>query len=136
MKFYTVGYGNRPPEVFLEILQGAAIRTVIDIRYKPVGRISSYTRTKSADKGIQGLLSSRGIAYLWLGELGNPFKDDDDWRTKYPPVLAAAWESARPKILVADGPACIMCGCLRIEMCHRKYVADLLIQLGHEVLHL
>ena len=136
MKFYTVGYGNRSPEALLDILQGAAVRTVIDIRYKPVGRISSYTKTTSAEKGIQGLLLSRGIAYLWIKELGNPYKDESDWRTKYPPVLAAAWESARPKILVADGPACIMCGCLRIEMCHRKYVADLLIQLGHEVLHL
>jgi uncharacterized protein (DUF488 family) len=136
MKFYTIGYGNRKPEVFLEILQRAAVRTLIDIRYKPAGRIYSYTKAESDNKGIQGLLSTCGIAYLWLGELGNCYKDDDDWRSKYTALLATIWENVYPGLLRAEEPACIMCGCLKVANCHREYVANLLLQEGHEVLHL
>jgi uncharacterized protein (DUF488 family) len=136
MRFYTIGYGNRTPETFLDILQEAAVRTVIDIRDKPSGRIYSYTKTGSDNKGIQGLLSTRGIAYLWLKELGNPFRNEKEWRPKYTALLATVWENAYPRLLRVKEPACIMCGCLRGENCHRQDVANLLLQEGHEVLHL
>ena len=107
MKFYTIGYGNRPPETFLYILQEAAVRTVMDIRYKPAGHIYPYTEAESDNKGIRGLLSTRGIAYLWLGELGNCYKNDKDWRSKYTALLAPVWENVYPRLLKAEEPACL-----------------------------
>jgi len=52
MKVYTIGFGNRLPVVFFNLLRDAGARTLIDVRDKPSGWSASYKLTKDPINGI------------------------------------------------------------------------------------
>ena len=84
MKFYTIGYGGRAPTEFMSLLVQHGVRSVADVRIHPDrASMGSYVKARTTDKGIEKLLSDQGIAYRSLLELGNMFRDFDDWRPSY-----------------------------------------------------
>src|ERR1700678_341217 len=81
MKFYTIGYGGRVPADFASLLVLHGIRSIADVRIHPDrASMGAYVRARSADKGIEKLLADRGVAYRSFLELGNLFRDLEDWR--------------------------------------------------------
>ena len=84
MKFYTIGYGGRPPAEFANLLVLHGIRSIADVRIRPErASMGAYVKARTADKGIEKLLADRGIAYRSILELGNLFRDLEDWREPY-----------------------------------------------------
>ena len=82
--FYTVGYGGRKPDEFVELLLEHGVRSIADVRIRPDrASMGSYARAKSPEKGIEKLLGDRGIAYHAILELGNLFRDREDWGPAY-----------------------------------------------------
>ncbi len=81
MKFYTIGYGGRKPQEFLDLLKQKDVKVVSDVRLRPDhANMGSFARAKSQDKGIQKLLATVGIDYISVLELGNVFLEYADWR--------------------------------------------------------
>jgi uncharacterized protein (DUF488 family) len=136
MKFFTAGYGGRSPRDFVDLLTAHGIRTVVDVRLRPDrASMGSYARSKDPDKGIEKLLAERGIAYRSLVELGNVFLDYEDWPERYARLLAAAGDllTARLDHLIREpdqvpGPLCLLCAEKRAEDCHRRQIADYLVE--------
>lgn len=136
MKFFTIGYGNRLPKVFFGMIQENDIATVIDVREKPSGWSPFYRFTKKPDSGIVGKLAEASIDYVWIKELGNPFRNDESWRSSYSSLLDLNWSKIYTKLITVTFPVCLMCGCLKVEDCHREIIANKLEALGHGVRHL
>ena len=137
MKFFTIGYGGRHSQEFLQLLQTHHIKTVVDVRLRPDrASMGVYTQAKSPEKGIQELLRQKGINYVSLTELGNLFRDDERWRERYRSLLERAGDLLTDRLVSIAPPFCLMCAERRVEDCHRQDLADYLMKQGWEVEHI
>ena len=95
MKFFTIGYGGRNPEEFLDLLKQNNVRTLVDVRLRPDrASMGIWAKAKTPDKGIEKVLGDAGIGYCSFVELGNIFIGLPIWQRIVPatsrPVGGAA----------------------------------------------
>ncbi len=136
---YTIGYGGRRPEEFLDLLAQNSIKAVIDVRLEPNrSSMGCYRLAKTSDKGIQRLLASWGIAYLSFRQLGNEFRHEADWPERYRAKLAEVGDKLIEPLLSPDipRPFCLMCSERKTAICHRGLIAAYLEGKGFEVKHI
>jgi uncharacterized protein (DUF488 family) len=137
MKVFTIGYGGIEPSTFVQTLVDQSIRSVVDIRIWPMrANMGAYTMARSSDKGIYALLARAGISYFSFLELGNPFKDLSDWKSKYRRLIESAGTLVIERLTDIPAPLCLLCAEKRPEDCHRSILAEFLRQCGHEVHHI
>ena len=128
MKFYTIGYGGRPPADFMNLLVMHGISSIADVRIHPDrASMGSYVKARTADKGIEKLLGERGIAYRSILELGNLFRDREDWHAPYRALLRNSGDLLVQRLDDLPAPFCLMCAEKRVEECHRLMIADYLV---------
>lgn len=128
MRFYTVGYGGRRPALFVDLLVGHGVRAVVDVRIRPDrASMGAYVRAGSPDKGIERLLADRGIAYHPILELGNLFRDLDDWHAAYRTFFELAGHLLVGRLEGLPEPFCLMCAEKHVAECHRRVIADFLV---------
>ena len=128
MTFYTIGYGGRRPAEFAGMLVEHGIRAVADVRIRPDrASMGAYARARTPDKGIERLLGDRGIAYHAILELGNLFKDLDDWRPSYRALFERAGDLLVGRLEGLPEPFCLLCAEKRATECHRQVIADFLV---------
>jgi uncharacterized protein (DUF488 family) len=137
MKFYTIGYGGRKPQDFVDLLKQTGIKVVVDVRLRPDrASMGSYARAKSPEKGIQKLLATVEIGYISAVELGNVFLEYADWRERYRELLATAGDLLTQRLWYVSPPFCLMCAEKFQAECHRSLIAEYLVSKGHEVEHI
>jgi hypothetical protein len=111
MKFYTIGYGGRKPEDLVDLIKQKNIKSVVDVRLRPDrASIRVFKKAEKPDKGIEGLLARNEISYISLLELGNIFIEDDDWQTRYQPLLELHWGAFDLKLHIV------------IDSCHGRFL--------------
>jgi uncharacterized protein (DUF488 family) len=141
---WTIGHSTRPIEEFLGLLGEHRIELLIDVRRFPVSK--RYTQYDEAN--LRKSLTTAGLEYLWLPELGgrrNPRRDSPNtaWRNagfrgyadhmmtrEFNDGLARVTESAR-SIRVA-----VMCAESVWWRCHRGLISDALVVVGFRVMHI
>jgi len=128
MKFYTIGYGGRVPAEFASLLVSHGVRSVADVRIHPDrASMGAYVKARSAEKGIERLLADQGIAYRSILELGNLFRDLDDWRPSYRALVEQSGELLVARLAEMPEPFCLMCAEKRVAECHRLVIAEFLV---------
>jgi uncharacterized protein (DUF488 family) len=137
---YTIGYGNRTIEAFVDLLRRFAIDAVCDVRSTPYSRrFPEYGREM-----LRGTLKSEGIVYVDLGtELGARPDDEDlyvDGRASYA-RMAKSTRMANGLRRIVEGTrrfrVAIMCAEREPLDCHRAIlVAPMLIAHGLRVEHI
>jgi uncharacterized protein (DUF488 family) len=128
MKFYTIGYGGRVPSEFLNLLVEHQVRSLADVRIRPDrASMGAYVKARTPDKGIEKLLSDRGILYRSFLALGNMLKDMDDWRPSYRALFDRAGDLLVGGLEELPEPFCLMCAEKRVSECHRLVIADFLV---------
>lgn len=137
MTIYTIGYGGRKPREFLDLLTGRCVKAVVDVRLRPDrSSMGIYVKAKDAGKGIEALLASAGIRYFSFVELGNVFRDLDDWQQRYQQLMEQAGDILTQRLLDIPEPFCLLCAEKRANQCHRKLIADYLAKNGHQIEHI
>ncbi len=140
----TVGHSNHEERPFCELLAGAGVETLVDVRRNPRSRYEHFNRGPLAAS-----LQTNGIEYLHLGEeLGGrrepaPESPNRAWEEPafrgYADHMASAEFTAgidRVEKLAAERRTVLMCAEGDWRHCHRRLVADFLTARGHRVLHL
>ena len=121
---YTIGYGGRTPRDFIALLQGYHVDTIVDVRLRPDrAAMGTYVKAKSSHKGIGNLLQQAEIRYLSFVELGNIFRNYEDWNRRYTSFFNVAGERLLESVPLHAG-VCLMCAERCAAQCHRKVIAD------------
>lgn len=140
-KIFTIGYGNRKINTFIQLLQKYEIETLIDIRTNPY---SKWNPEFSARK-LEFNLLKNSIQYLFLGiELGGKPKYPDcytDGIVDYPLIQTKQFFKDGIEEIIrlnANGTKVVlMCAEQSPHDCHRKaMVGDYLEKMGFEIYHI
>ena len=138
MKLYTIGYGGRDPQDFLEAILSRRIKTIVDVRLRPdKARLGIWAKASTPDKGIEKILAGAGIRYVSLIELGNIFREYPDWAARYKSLLDRAGDLLDESLIAIPQPYCLLCAERRAVDCHRRLIAEYLVEKkGAEVEHI
>lgn len=138
---YTIGYGNRSMQAFIDLLLRYRIEYVIDVRSQPYSRYSPNFSKKVLEQHLQ----QQDIHYLFMGDtLGGRPADEScyiDGRVDYSRVrtktfyqqgiqrLQTAWEK---QLRVA-----LLCAEIKPQECHRsKLIGNTLFEQQIAVVHI
>ena len=119
---YTIGHSNHSAVRFIDLLQGADIDCVADVRSTPFSR----RNPQFSQKALTASLKDAGIEYWFLGNaLGARPKDTDcyeDGKASYARIAAtAAFQEAIHALIDESHAKCIVLMCAEKEPldCHR-----------------
>lgn len=145
---WTVGHSTRPLESFLDVLGAHQIEVIADVRRFP----GSRRFPQYGAEPLAAALAARGIAYLWIPELGGRRRGaagaageggESAWR--HPAFRAYAAHTASEEfaeglfalLMSAHGlRTAVMCAELPWWRCHRRIIADVVLSLGVPVEHI
>jgi len=138
---FTIGHSSHPAEVFTALLTKHAMQVLVDVRSAPYSRYAPQFDREL----LQRALDDAGIRYLFLGrELGgrpdNQAYYDGDGHVVYSRMTAdPAFVSGIERLErgMSELRLALMCGEEDPAHCHRRLlVARVLIERGHEVVHI
>jgi uncharacterized protein (DUF488 family) len=137
---YTIGHSNHAARRFIDLLQGAEIACVADVRSTPFSR----RNPQFSQKALAASLKDAGIEYWFLGDaLGARPKDQDcyeDGKVSYARIAAtSAFQDAIGDLIARshDKRIAMMCAEKEPLECHRTIlVGRALAQRGTELLHI
>jgi len=128
MQIYTVGTANRSKEEFIRLLHSFGIEAVVDVRRFPTSKFAHFRREE-----LEEILREEGIAYFFCEALGG-FREGG-YRKH---MLSEEFQNALKSLerLAEKRKVAILCAEKLYFRCHRRFIADALVQRGHEVIHI
>jgi uncharacterized protein (DUF488 family) len=126
--FFTIGYEGRATKDLFDVLKGAGVQCVLDIRYNPV----SMYRPELSKANLQKALESTGIAYFHVREWGVP-RDirakametgtrDIIWEWYDAAVIGPHFRQNLHRFLNFGSPVAMMCMECDPQECHRHRI--------------
>ena len=142
---YTIGHSTRTLDELIEALRAHSIESLVDIRSFPMSRRLPHFNRESLEK----TLSTAGIRYVWMKELGGFRKEirndspnvalrNDSFRNYADYMLTEEFQRGVAELtkLAEDSRTACMCAERLYFRCHRMLVSDWLVAHGHEVFHI
>ena len=140
----TVGHSNHEDGEFIELLRGAGVELIADVRANPRSRYPQFNRS-----ALAGTMKAVGIGYAPLGaDLGGrrePAPDSPNTALPEGPFRGYADHMATDRFtaglemlesLADERRTAVMCAEADWTRCHRRLIADALVSRGWRVLHL
>ncbi len=128
MKVYTIGHSTRSLEDFLKILKKFRIEVVIDVRRFPSSKKFPWFNKEILSKALR----ANNIEYIHFEKLGGYRKEGYLNFTKTKEFKNAIQELIQ---IISKKTSVIMCSELLWFRCHRKFIAQKLVELGFKVIH-
>jgi uncharacterized protein (DUF488 family) len=140
----TVGHSNHEEGEFLDLLRGAGVELVADVRANPRSRYPQFNRS-----ALAGTMKAAGIGYAPLGaDLGgrrvpradtvNVGWDVEPFRGYSDHMASEQFEAGLGMLedLASQRRTAVMCAEADWTRCHRRLLSDALTVRGWRVLHL
>jgi len=130
-KLCTIGFAGKTAEEFFRLLEGAGVRTVIDVRENRVGQLSGYAKFPDIAFFLERVA---GIGYRHepllapTPEIRKRYRETKDWAGYEQSFLELMRARGFPGNYSLDGeqPVAFLCSEPGAERCHRRLVAELL----------
>ena len=130
MDLVTIGHSTRTLDELIHILQTYGIETLVDVRRFPGSKkYPPFNR-----EHLEEVLPEHAIRYCWLGESLGGFRKGG--YKAY--VKTEEFETGITQLLkIAENTrTAIMCAEIVWFRCHRNYIAEHLVKMGHRVTHI
>ncbi|MXO94074.1 DUF488 family protein [Erythrobacter arachoides] len=143
---YTIGHSTRTLEEFVDLLRGAGVQRLIDVRSIPRSRTNPQYNLDFLPDALRcwqirhtiipelgGRRSKQGVAAdinaFWINQSFHNYADF---------AMSGEFRSGLQKLLAFhdDEPCAIMCSEAVWWRCHRRIIADYLLAEGHDVRHI
>ena len=146
-KFFTIGHAARPLAAFIELLNEAEIRLVVDVRTAPRSR----TNPQFDRETLAVSLAAFGIEYRHIAALGglrpkqrqipasaNGFWQNRSFHNYADYAMSREFQSGLDELrgLGHAKPCAIMCAETLWWRCHRRIISDYLLAAGETVFHI
>jgi uncharacterized protein (DUF488 family) len=140
-RLISIGHSNHEPGAFLDLLRGAGVAAVADVRSSPFSRRLPHFNGPQ----LEAFLRRNQLAYVYLGDFlgGRPRDDalyDDEGRVDYERVrTTAAFALGLERLLLAaeEGAVAMLCAEEDPLDCHRGLmITPALVERGIRPLHL
>ena len=128
----TIGFTGKTAEKFFDLLRGAGVQSVIDVRQNRTGQLSAFAKHPD----LEFFLRQIGNVGYWhepllapSPELRKAYREDKDWAAYEHGFLKLLKQRGVPQSLdVSSWPANVALLCTEPgpEKCHRRLVAELL----------
>ena len=127
---YTIGHSNRKLADFIKLLKQYSIEFLIDVRRFPTSKKYPWFMKENLKVNLEAI----GIKYIWLGKLLGGYRsggylkymETEDFKNGVNTLVKLA-----SKYRIA-----IMCSEKLWFKCHRKFISDILKNLGFKVIHI
>jgi uncharacterized protein (DUF488 family) len=133
MRLLTFGHGTASQPQIVDLLCGAGVELVVDVRTAPGSRRNPHVSRPELERW----LPEHGLEYRWdkrLGGFRRPPRDSPDlfWRQEMFRGYAAhmrtpEFATAIDDLLGFDGAQAVMCSEAVWWRCHRRLIADFLV---------
>jgi uncharacterized protein (DUF488 family) len=130
----TIGFTGKPAEEFFDLLRGAGVQSVIDVRQNRTGRFSVFAKHPDLEFFLRqiGNVGYRHEPLLGPSpDLRTAYQEDKDWTACEEGFLSLLKQGAVPKRLdTSSWPANVALLCTEPgpEKCHRRLVAEVLAE--------
>lgn len=144
LTIWTIGHSTHRLADFVSILSRWEIEALVDVRRFPGSRRQPHFEAGA----LAASLPAAGVGYLWLPSLGGrrrpaPDSPNAGWRLDafrgYADHLASEEfaEGLMELLMTAHGlRTAVMCAEVLWWRCHRRLIADVLMMLGADVVHI
>jgi uncharacterized protein (DUF488 family) len=141
---YTIGHSTRSSDELLDLLQAAGIELLVDVRRMPGSRRLPQFDSET----LRAALAERGIDYCWIPALGGRRRPSSasrntGWRHAAFRAYADHMDTEEfaeglfELLMLAHGlRTAVMCAEVLWWRCHRRLIADVLVVLGLNVVHI
>lgn len=140
-QIFSIGYGNRSFDNFIELVQNNGIQYLIDVRSRPYSRNPDFTRQR-----LNALLRRCGIIYIFMGDMlgGRPSSDNEydfEGRISYAKMAETKHYkmgiNRLRKAVDLGYSVVIMCSEGKPEDCHRsKLIGETLRSICLDIIHI
>lgn len=110
-----IGYGGRTRSELIECLRRSGVEQVVDVRFRPVGRM------EFRGEHLRAALETLGIGYHWVQGFGNR-----NYRSGETDLADPEKGVKVVAPLIRECRVALLCACRYTEDCHRSVVAELL----------
>lgn len=106
-EIHTVGHSNKPGDFFSDLVVGAGIQRIVDVRTRPFSRYNPQFNQGA----LKASLESRGVEYVWHGNHLGGLDDNVDFDETLDELVADARDN--------DVVMALMCSEGSHKKCHR-----------------
>ena len=117
---------------FIELLNDFKIKVLVDVRRFPTSRIVPQFNKDNLEKELK----KHGIMYVWLGTYLGGYRVKGYINYMKTPQFNEGLQKLIQIIEQAQGNVAIMCSEKLWFRCHRRFIANKLVEMGYQVYHI
>lgn len=127
-----MGHSNRSVEEFARLIRMYGISTIVDLRRWPRSRRHPHFNSDQLSSLLKGL----EVSYVWLGEQLGGYREGGYEEYMKTQAFREGIKTLINLINSRKPYVAIMCSEKLWFRCHRRFVADALVEAGYEVVHI